>query len=249
MMLENAILIGGLPLLLGAGVFIFLKNSAHNVRHFSMAMTIGVMLPVLFHLLTDAVGGHEHGEVSEQHAHHSELLENLLVWFIMVFVFWGLHRAHRMKTKISLGLSGTLALAAAFHHIPEGILIGDIIRNDSEHAYRTILGLSMHHFAEALAIVSLLVYEKKSLKTLGFISVILIFPLYAGMAYIPSDLEYLNVILSAIGAGALAHVIFDTLIYLQTQGKQCCSSRLINFGYVAGIAFSVIINVVFEVHI
>ena len=246
-MFEYAVMIGGVPLLLGVGVFLFLKKSAHNVQHFSMAMTIGVMLPILFHLLSDSMGQHDHhndhdGEI------HSSIVENLLIWLVMSAVFTGLHYAHRLKTSFSLGLGGTLAVAAAFHHIPEGILMGDIIRNDTDHVYRMVLGLSMHHFAEALAIVSLMVYEKKSLKNLGFIAIILIIPLYFGMMFTGHQIAYLTPILSAIGAGALAHVIFDTVLYLQTTGKQCCSNRLIYSGYIVGIAFSVVINALFETH-
>ena len=246
-MFEYAVMIGGVPLVLGAGVFLFLKKSAHNVQHFSMAMTIGVMLPILFHLLSDSMGhhGHDHGHDGEM---HSTMVENLLIWLVMSAVFAGLHYAHRLETSFSLGLGGTLAVAAAFHHIPEGILMGDIIRNDNEHVYRTVLGLSMHHFAEALAIVSLMVYEKKSLKNLGYIAIILIIPLYFGMMFTGHDVAYLTTVLSAIGAGALAHVIFDTVLYLQTTGKQCCSNRLIYSGYIVGIVFSVVINALFETH-
>lgn len=259
-MFEYAMIIGGVPLVLGAGVFLFLKKSAHNVQHFSMAMTIGVMLPILFHLLLDTMGhhNHDHAEIAREHGdEHGQywiiLLENLLVWLVMAAVFAGLHYSHRLKLKfppnISLGLGGTLAVAAAFHHIPEGILMGDIVRNNPEQTYRTILGLSLHHFAEALAIVSLMVYENKSLKNLGVIAVILIIPLYCGMSFTGYEFAYLTTILSAIGAGALAHVIFDTVLYLQTTGKQCCSNRLIYSGYVVGIVFSVVINGIFETHL
>ena len=254
-MFEYAVMIGGAPLLLGAGIFLFLRKSAHNVQHFSMAMTIGVMLPILFHLLSDSMGHHGHGH--HEGEERSRILENLLVWLVMATVFAGLHYSHRLKfnpfAKISpeyaLGLGGTLAVAAAFHHIPEGILVGDIIRNDHEHVYRTLLGLSMHHFAEALAIVSLMVYEKKSLKNLGYIAIILIVPLYFGMSFTGHEIPYLATVLSAIGAGALAHVVFDTVLYLQTTGKQCCSNRLIYSGYMVGIVFSVIINALFETHV
>ena len=248
-MFEYAVIIGGVPLLFGAGVFLFLKKSAHNVQHFSMAMTVGVMLPILLHLLLDSMGHHNHDHGDE----HPPIFENLLIWLVMATVFAGLHYSHRLKIKIppqfSLGLGGTLAIAAAFHHIPEGILMGDIIRNNNDHVYATMMGLSMHHFAEALAIVSLMVYEKKSLKNLGFIAVILIVPLYLGMAFTGHEIAYLATVLSAIGAGALAHVIFDTVLYLQTTGKQCCSNRLIYSGYMVGIVFSVVINTFFETHL
>lgn len=247
-MLAYALLIGGLPVILASGLYFYLKNSAHTIRHFSMAMTVGLLLPVLFHLITDLLGmgaheGHEHGD-----SEYGELIENVAVWVIMAGVFWALHSLHGVKEKLGLGLGMTLAVAAAFHHIPEGILFVEIQEKYADDAVHLIAGLTAHHLAEAIAIIALLIHENKSVKTIVPIFVIMVLPLYAGMSLAGTHVEEYNMIFSAIGVGALAHVIFDTLMYLQTQGKKCCSPRLIYSGYGVGILISVVINTAFSLH-
>lgn len=299
-MFPYALLIAGVPVIVATAFYFYLRNSAHTVRHFSMAATAGILLPILFHLFTDVMGLHnhedhaphgtethmvaehkdhhdktpEHGESNnhahnehkdphdkherhdahhdeddhDSHAHEQELLINIAIWAIMGGVFWAFHSLHGVKSALGMGMGMTLAIAAAFHHVPEGILFAQTLTTHPDDLNHLLIGFSAHHFAEALAIVALLIHENKSIRTIISIFAILVLPLYAGMALADGHLGDYNIILSAIGAGALAHVIFDTVLYLQTQGKTCCSPRYIYAGYATGIVVSVALNTLFSLH-
>jgi zinc transporter ZupT len=208
---------GVLPVLLGLLWFPYLRSLGPKAWGFFLSLTMGLLIFLLVDTLEEAL------ELAENVPGPLQGLAVLLLGFsgTMLLLFWlGARRGGQRDAGGSPEYVALLiALGIGLHNLGEGLAIGAAFAT-GEIALGTflVLGFTLHNTTEGLGIVAPLAKTRVNLGFLALLGLLAGAPTIAG-AYL-GGFTYsalLGVCFFAIGAGAIAQVVFELWKLLRRQ--------------------------------
>ncbi len=236
--------IAGLSTVIGGLVIFFKQKEKEKIIYLALNFAAGVMITIsIIDLIPSSLDL------------LSNIFENIYsIIIVVVFFIFGLFITHLINKKVDTLSSNNLykvgiisMIALIIHNFPEGIATFMTTLSDASLGIPITIAIALHNIPEGISIALPIFYATGSVKkALGhtFISGIAE-PLGAILTFLFFK-KYIN----DIFLGCLYSIIAGIMIYISIEEllpatKEYKNKKIVNYGFIIGILFMIIIHLIF----
>jgi len=227
--------VGILPVAIGLMFYPALRRLGRDGINFVMALTVGMLLFLLFDTVEDAM------EIAGKAA--AGFQSHVMVALSSLLAFAGLMAiGRRHGAPTGLALATYIALGIGLHNLGEGLAIGAAFATGAASLGTfLVMGFTLHNITEGVGIASPLLKDRPSL------------PVFAGLAVLAGAPAILGMWLGSlaltphwaafalgVGAGAILQVIVEVSAYV-VRGRDGNTAALLAPQIVGGVALGVVL--------